>query len=121
MADLHTLLDFLEPVNMAALSEDEGYRDTQLGKHVAVNDEFFPDIEHADIVLVGCGEARGQFVQSVNNEAPDAIRKQFYNLFHWHKEVQVADIGNIKTGASLNDTMAALRTVVNELISHNKR
>jgi formiminoglutamase len=121
MADLHTLLDFLEPVNMAALSDDEGYKDTQLGKHVAINEDYFPDIENADMVIVGCGETRGQFIPSINNDGPDSIRKEFFSLFHWHKEVQVADLGNIKAGASLNDTMAALRSVVSELIEHKKR
>ena len=31
---LHSLQDFLEPLNMAMLSNDEGFKDTQLGKHV---------------------------------------------------------------------------------------
>jgi len=121
MADLQTVIDFLEPVNMAALSLDEGFKDTQLGSHVAVNDECMPDISQADMVIVGCGETRGQFIPGSNNNGPDAIRREFYNLFHWHKEVSVADIGNIKPGASLNDTMAALRSVVNELVEKKQR
>jgi formiminoglutamase len=121
MWHLNTIIDFLEPVNLYELSDDEGYKDTQLGKHIFVNDEFFPEIEHADLVIVGCGETRGQFVSSDINATPNAIRKQFYNLFQWHPEVQLADIGNIKAGSSLNDTYAALKAVVNELISHNKR
>jgi formiminoglutamase len=121
MADLHSLLDFLEPVNMAALSGDEGFRDTQLGSHVAVHETVFPDIENADIVVIGCGETRGQFIPSVGSTGADAVRKEFYSLFHWHKEVQVADLGNIKQGASLNDTLAALRSVISELIEHKKR
>jgi arginase family enzyme len=35
--------------------------------------------------------------------------------------VQVADVGNVKPGATLQDTYAALRSVVNELIEHKKR
>ncbi len=45
MAGITTILDFLEPVNLYELSEDEGYKETQLGKHVAVNEEYFPDLE----------------------------------------------------------------------------
>ncbi|WP_207491543.1 formimidoylglutamase [Aridibaculum aurantiacum] len=121
MAHLHTLEDFLSPINLHELSDDEGYRDTQLGKHVAVNEGEIPDIEFADIVLVGCGDHRGAALPADINAGPNAIRKQFYSLYHWHSEVSVADIGNIIGGASINDTYAALRTVVNELILHNKR
>lgn len=118
---LQTLLDFLEPVNIAQLSNDEGFKDTQLGKHIAVYDENFPDITSADMVLVGCGEMRGAGLQFTNTDSPDAIRKEFYQLFHWHTEVNVADIGNVKCGASLQDSYAALRTVVQELIEQGKK
>ena len=47
---LQTIIDFLEPVNLAEISDDEGFRDTQLGRHVAVYEEEFPGITHADLV-----------------------------------------------------------------------
>lgn len=118
---LQTIVDFLDPVNLYEISDDEGYKDTQLGRHIALYDETFPDIFIADIVLVGCGEMRGAGIEYTNTSSPNAIRKEYYNLFHWHQEVTVADIGNIKRGASLQDTYAALKTVVNELMEHNKR
>jgi len=72
-------------------------------------------------VLVGCGETRGNGRQYTNTEAPDAIRTAFYALHYWHNEVSFADIGNIKTGESLQDTYAALRMVVSELLELHKR
>ncbi len=121
MPDIDTILDFLEPINIYELSEDEGFKDTQLGKHIAINDEFFPDIAAADMVLVGFGETRGQQPTVDLNAGPNAIRKEFYSLFHWHKDVQVADVGNVKPGATLQDSYSALQAVVNELLQHNKR
>lgn len=118
---LQTIIDFLEPINLAYISNDEGYRDTQLGKHIIVYQDEIPDIETADMVLVGCGEMRGQGLEYNNTTAPDEIRKEFYNLFHWHNTVTVADVGNIKRGASLQDTYAALQIVVKELLQLNKR
>ena len=50
-----------------------------------------------------------------NEHAPDAIRQQFYQLFYWHPDVTIADVGNVKQGATLTDTYAALKTVVREL------
>ncbi|MEO7530264.1 MAG: arginase family protein, partial [Sediminibacterium sp.] len=118
---LHTLIDFLEPVNIAQLSNDEGFKDTQLGTHIAFYGEGLPDITDADMVLVGCGELRGAGMQYTNTGSPDAIRSEFYKLYHWHTEVKVADIGNVKCGASLADSYAALRTVVKELVEQGKK
>jgi arginase family enzyme len=118
---LQTTVDFLEPVNLFELSNDQGYKDTQLGRHIALYDEAFPDVSNADIVLVGCAEMRGASIEFSNTNSPDAIRNEFYSLYHWHKDINVADVGNIKRGASLQDTYAALQAVVNEIISLGKR
>ncbi len=118
---LDTIIDFLEPVNIARISNDEGFKDTQLGKHIAVYDETFPDIETADLVLVGCGEMRGESIRYTHTHGPDAIRNEFYRLYHWHTTVHVADIGNVKCGATLQDSYAALRIVVHELLMLQKK
>lgn len=120
MVPFETIIDFLEPVNLYELTNDEGFKDTQLGKHVSINENYFPDLENADFVIVGFGENRGS-MPSTSNEGPDAIRKEFYSLFHWHQDVKIADVGNVKPGAALQDSYAALRSVVNELIVNNKR
>jgi arginase family enzyme len=36
-------------------------------------------------------------------------------LYNWHSTVKIADVGNILQGASVDDTRAALRIVLNEL------
>ncbi len=118
---IDTIVSFLQPVNVFALSGDEGYKEYQLGSHISVFEENFPDIENADIVFVGCGETRGAGRQYTNTEAPDAIRSAFYALHYWHTDIIFADIGNIKTGETLHDTYAALRTVISELLQHKKR
>ena len=81
---LDTLIDFLEPVNIAQISNDEGFKDTQLGKHIAVYEESLPDITDVDLVLVGCGEMRGAGMQFTQTQSPDQVRAEFYKLFHWH-------------------------------------
>ena len=121
MHEFESILDFLEPVNLYEISDDQGFKDTQLGRHVLINDEFFPDLETADLVIVGFGETRGSAPSPTINEAPDAIRKEFYSLYHWHQNVQIADAGNVKPGATLQDSYAALRSVINELIKAEKK
>jgi len=118
---LQSIIDFLDPVNIAQISNDEGFKDNQLGKHIAVYEEEFPDISSADFVIVGCGEMRGAGIHLTKTTAPDAIRAEYYKLFHWHTQVSVADIGNVKCGATLEDTYAALRSVITELMDLKKR
>jgi len=112
--------DFLDPVNLSELSLDEGYKDGQIGKLIDAYDEFFPDLYAADIVLVGCEDERGIGRDRRERKAPDAIREQFYQLYSWHPDVKMADAGNIRTGASLSDTYAALKTVLRELTGIGK-
>ncbi|MDB5229964.1 MAG: formimidoylglutamase [Chitinophagaceae bacterium] len=118
---LHTLTDFLDPVNPLVLSGDEGFKDAQLGKHITIYENDFPDLQDIDMVLVGCSENSGAGPALADEDAPDRIRKQFYALYHWHKNVRVADLGNIKKGASLNDRLAALRAVVKDLVQAGKK
>ncbi|MGC4100254.1 formimidoylglutamase [Ferruginibacter sp.] len=117
MYDLH---DFLEPVSVSSFNEDNGYNDGQFAKHIAVFETEMPDITEIDIVLVGVTETRGAGIFNPTASAPDAIRKQLYQLHYWHKEVSIADIGNIKTGANLSDSYAAVKTVLAELLRMNK-
>jgi arginase family enzyme len=79
------------------------------------------DWSDADIVLVGCGENRGEDSSSASlSQAPDAIREQFYKLYNWHSGIRIFDAGNIVRGASVDDTRAALRTVLSEIESAGK-
>src|SRR5450432_816571 len=121
MSDYFNLTDFLTPVSLAEISDDEPYQDGQIGKVIAAYENEFPDIFDADIILVGCSEQRGS---GKNNNQPltaaAAVRKQFYKLFYWHTDLKLADIGDIKTGASLQDSYAAVKTVLSELLNDNK-
>ncbi len=118
---LSSILDFLQPVNLAILSNDEGYRDTQLGKHIKVNEHELPDITDADIVIIGAGETRGAGYALNEHAAADAVRSALYSLYYWHSQVTIADLGNVRLGQSIQDSYAALRTVISELILQNKK
>lgn len=119
MPDTLHIADFLEPLNMAAISQDEQYHDGQFGSLLHLHIDEMPDIMAVDIVIAGCPEQRGAG-PSKDSSSPDAIRREFYKLYNWHHGLQVADIGNVRTGASLADSYAALKTVVREIISLGK-
>jgi len=116
---LDSLIDFLVPVNLDEIANDEGFKNAQMGGHIAIYNTEFPDITNADIVLVGCNEWRGEGIYTAN--AANEVRAIFYKLYHWHDSVTIVDIGNIKIGATLQDTYAAVKEVVKEVISLNKK
>ena len=118
---LSTIQDFVEPINLSFLSKDEGYRDTQLGKHIKSYENQLPDITDADIVLIGAGECRGAGFALNGFEAANGVRAALYNLYYWHAQVTIVDIGNVKLGHSIQDSYAALRTVIAELMLQNKK
>ena len=120
MSDFHSLQDFLEPVNLRKNFSKDEYKDGQIGKSIEMYEDLLPDFFDKDIIIVGCGEVRGNGSGSLGRNAPNAIREQLYKLFYWHKDVQIADAGNIKSGAELNDTYAALKTVIKELTDYGK-
>jgi len=120
MPDHLNIADFLSPVNLSELSNDEGYKEGQIGRLVAVYDQEFPDLDEAQVVLVGCGEQRGSGLIHGQSNAPDCIRRQFYSLFYWHNDIKIADVGNILPGSLYTDSYAALRTVVQELMNDGK-
>ncbi len=114
------ILDYLDPVNLQEISNDEAYKEGQIGKEIQVYDEDFPDLLQADIILLGCREERGARRTKNTLAGPDFIREQFYQLYNWHSDIRLADAGNIKIGASLADTYAALKTVISELTGIGK-
>ena len=120
MSDRLHISDFLQPVSLSAITHDEGFKEGQLGKSVAVFEEDFPDLDEADFVIVGCGEQRGSGLIHGQSEGPDLIRRQFYSLFYWHTDIRIADVGNIRPGSLYTDSYAALRTVVEELVGDGK-
>jgi formiminoglutamase len=117
--DLH-IVDFLDPVDPFVVSGGHGYKDGQIGGQIAAYEESFPDLEQADIILIGCGEQRGTGKGKYEAAGPDAIREQFYSLYYWHTDIRLGDAGNIRPGASLTDSYAALKIVTKELTTRGK-
>jgi len=118
--DYLNVSDFLDPVDLHLISHDEGYKDGQLGKVIDIYNESFPELDEAQIVLVGCGEQRGSGLIHGHSEAPNIIRRHFYSLYYWHPDIKIADVGNIKPGSLYTDSYAALKTVVGELMQDGK-
>ena len=112
--------DFLEPVDIHQLNGDKGYNDGQIAKNMTIYENALPDISKSDIVLLGVTETRGNSKVDVSGMASDSIRREFYKLHYWHNDISIADLGNIRPGAALTDSYAAIKTVLTELFRLNK-
>lgn len=117
---MHDLTDFLTSIDILEINEDNPFNEGQLGKKVTVYEKSIPDFSNADIVIVGVNDMRGAGYFNDNIQSANAVRKELYQLYHWHPSISIVDIGNIKYGALLSDTYAALKTVLAELLRWQK-
>lgn len=120
MSDQLLIKDFLQPLDLSVILGDDEWNNAQLGTTVQLFTNELPDIEHAELVLLGIADERGSGNGVSDGEAPAHIRRNLYKLYNWHPDIKVADIGDIKPGASLNDTYAAAKMVIAELINAGK-
>ncbi len=70
------------------------------------------------IALLGIPEGRNSPNQG-SAKAPDKIREQLYSLARIPGKTKIIDLGNMKQGASFNDTVAGLTDVLNILLREN--
>lgn len=114
------LYHFLTPVDLFEINEDEGYLEGQIGRAVKTQvDEDF-DLNEADLIILGVKEWRGNGDGVQENNAADLIRRELYRLHYWHGDLKIADAGNTELGAELDDSYAALQTILGELYRMGK-
>src|SRR5579875_1364444 len=111
---MQDLKPFFEETHFIESKGENFYSPLQWGANIIYPGENF-NWDEADIVLLGCGERRGEGSDTGFSQAPDKIREQLYQLYNWHPSVKVADVGNIRQGLTVDDTRAALRTVLGEI------
>ncbi|MGH2644228.1 MAG: formimidoylglutamase [Chitinophagaceae bacterium] len=118
MSDYQHLQDFIEPVEINELFGDISFNENQFG-HFLFPKEDIDKTKEDDIVLIGIKEQRGDGFPVITS-SPDMIRRQLYPMYHWHNDIVISDLGNVKCGTTLKDTKAALRSVIAELIKMKK-
>lgn len=112
MQDLHP---FFAPRHFIETHSHLYYDPLQWGSQIQFATQDNLDVSEADVVIIGCGEQRGHSEAAPFSNAPDAIRRELYQMYNWQPGIKIADAGNILQGASVDDTRAALRIVLQEL------
>ncbi|HWD89025.1 MAG TPA: formimidoylglutamase [Mucilaginibacter sp.] len=112
-----SLSDFFTPVELKQITPKNGFYSSHLGEKIAHFSNSFPDLDQkTDITIIGVQDDRN----AVNNLGcalgPDHVREKLYQLFEGPYKTKIADLGNIRQGATISDTYFAVKAVVNELI-----
>jgi len=103
---------FLTPVSQEQITIYSATSNTlgakvHFNKGEAISSEF-------QLAILGVKESRGSQLPSVK-ESPDYVREQFYKLYPSNKS-KIIDLGNIKQGETLQDTLFALVETLQELV-----
>ena len=111
---------FLDPVPEKCFGKSHRPGKKTLGETLSIyqSEDAFPDINMADIAVIGVKEERGAVDNHGCADGVDYIRKALYLLFNHWPELNIIDIGNVKIGREANDTYFALKEVLTELMKH---
>jgi arginase family enzyme len=86
--------------------------------NISIHTENNPvkDLKRFRIALIGVPDGRNSPGQG-SSKGPEIIRDQLYSLSRLPGKARIIDLGNMKNGATFNDTLAGLTDVLTLLIS----
>ncbi|MGX1641396.1 MULTISPECIES: formimidoylglutamase [unclassified Sphingobacterium] len=115
-----TLADFLSPISLKELGLPTEYYNSQFGHSIEKYTDVFPQWDeetgYPQIAIFGVEEGRSAVNNNGTQKAPDMVRKHLYDLYQGDYTVKIADLGNIRAGATVKDTYVAVKLVMEELM-----
>src|SRR5690606_39828060 len=115
-----SLADFFSPISLSDISSKDEYLNSQFGRVIQIYQDEFPNWEDEEnrpnLAIIGVEEDRASINNKGTAKAPNAVRKHLYDLYQGDYKTKIVDFGNIIAGNSINDTYAALKVVVEELV-----
>lgn len=108
MDDLHLYFD---PVDLPENFDNN--LSNSLGRRINLHTTDFPDLENAQIAILGLPFSQKE---DESEFCPEAVRSFLYNLSFPFKELKVCDLGNLRCGHSPSETFEAIAYVSSELI-----
>ncbi|AJR03351.1 formimidoylglutamase [Siansivirga zeaxanthinifaciens] len=113
--------EFFSPVSDLILAHNELLSSQALGKKIKIHSSQngFPELEGVDIAIFGVLENRNDVNYIGESFDLNEIRKTFYSLYPGSWNTQLADLGDIEKGETVEDTYFALKSTVASLIKQN--
>lgn len=112
--------DFLSPVNEDLLEGIRHLNQQCIGAQIRLHTSIsgIPDLEGVDIAIFGVSENR-RAVRTTELNGFTKLRRQFYSLFPGNWKLELADLGDIEAGATVEDTYFAVQSLVEGLIKQD--
>lgn len=110
--------EFLNPLDEEFLEEINFFESNTLSRQLKIHSRKsgIPELEDIRIAIFGVKENR----LTINNNDEflnfNGIRRAFYSLFPGNWYLNIADLGDIEKGETVEDTYFALQTLVKELV-----
>ena len=110
--------NFLSPVPDTVLAHNQLLAPLSLGRKIKIHSEQngIPDLENVNIVILGVLENRNDVNYIGEDFNLNEIRKSLYSLFPGSWSTNIADLGDIQKGESVEDTYFALKETLSILI-----
>ncbi len=109
---------FLSPVSDSVLAHGELLSEQALGRKIKIHSKQhgIPDLDDVKIAIIGVLENRNDVNYIGETFSFDTLRVSLYGLFpgNWHSEI--ADLGDILKGETVEDTYYALKTTLSLLL-----
>lgn len=109
------LKEFLKPY----LPKPQTWKETSIGHLCCFFDGEIPELSETDIAIIGVNDGRKSIGNESCNNAPDAIRNEFYKLIKQNTKLRISDLGNIAAGDTFEDSISALNYVAEYLLREN--
>ncbi len=100
---------FFNPVD--EFLRQKTYPDNSFFKHISCHTDSFPDLEGIQIALIGLEEKRGFDGGESVERASTEVRDKLYNLKKGIGAYKIADLGNLISGETLEDTNSAIQQI----------
>ncbi len=109
-------LEFLQPLDESMAGFAREVSAQALGRKIVLHtEEVFPELDEVRIAIVGVFDNRGQ-LDGRDHVHLNYIRKAFYSLFPGNWNLGIADLGNVDSGDSIQDTYYAVKSITEQLV-----
>ncbi|RXP54120.1 arginase [Lutibacter sp. HS1-25] len=110
--------EYLLPVDDSLIAHAKMQPSHCFGQQIKIHSlkHGFPVLDTIKIAIVGVQESRAAIGNEGTGDNIDAIREELYKLFPGNWPINVADLGTIQQGNSIEDTYFALKELLSYLL-----
>lgn len=110
--------EFLSPINATFQEDINSFTANTLAGQIKFHSEGsgIPELRNVKIAIFGVKENRLSENDSEENLNFDSIRKSLYSLFPGNWFLNIADLGDIEKGETVEDSYFAIQTLVSHLL-----